>query len=63
MSQPLIWRWRPLHQLQGSAYQLKSALSVKARLAGEIRRVNRIEQHINEAAKLGFTKVYALKTL
>nr|WEJ77384.1 DNA repair protein RadA [Streptococcus suis] len=30
-------------------------------LTGEIRRVNRIEQRINEAAKLGFTKVYALK--
>ncbi|MGO0042384.1 DNA repair protein RadA [Streptococcus suis] len=28
-------------------------------LTGEIRRVNRIEQRINEAAKLGFTKVYA----
>ena len=31
-------------------------------LTGEIRRVNRIEQRINEAAKLGFTKVYAPKT-
>ena len=30
-------------------------------LTGEIRRVNRIEQRINEAAKLGFTKVYAPK--
>ncbi|MCB2944457.1 DNA repair protein RadA [Streptococcus suis] len=30
-------------------------------LTGEIRRVNRIEQWINEAAKLGFTKVYAPK--
>lgn len=30
-------------------------------LTGEIRRVNRIEQRINEAAKLGFTKVYAAK--
>ena len=30
-------------------------------LTGEIRRVNRIEQSINEAAKLGFTKVYAPK--
>ncbi|HEM4704962.1 TPA: DNA repair protein RadA [Streptococcus suis] len=30
-------------------------------LIGEIRRVNRIEQRINEAAKLGFTKVYAPK--
>lgn len=27
-------------------------------LTGEIRRVNRIEQRINEAAKLGFTKIY-----
>ena len=31
-------------------------------LTGEIRRVNRIEQRINEAAKLGFTKVYAPKS-
>ncbi|MCL4939966.1 DNA repair protein RadA [Streptococcus suis] len=30
-------------------------------LTGEIRRVNRIKQRINEAAKLGFTKVYAPK--
>ena len=30
-------------------------------LTGEIRRVNRIEQRINEATKLGFTKVYAPK--
>ncbi|HFI0408628.1 TPA: DNA repair protein RadA [Streptococcus suis] len=30
-------------------------------LTGEIRRVNRIEQRINEAAKLGFTKVFAPK--
>ncbi|NQJ74770.1 DNA repair protein RadA [Streptococcus suis] len=30
-------------------------------LTGEIRCVNRIEQRINEAAKLGFTKVYAPK--
>ncbi len=30
-------------------------------LTGEIRRVNRIEHRINEAAKLGFTKVYAPK--
>ena len=30
-------------------------------LTGESRRVNRIEQRINEAAKLGFTKVYAPK--
>lgn len=30
-------------------------------LTGEIRRVNRIEQRINEAAKLGFTKVYTPK--
>ena len=30
-------------------------------LTGEIRRVNRIGQRINEAAKLGFTKVYAPK--
>ncbi|MGT2907993.1 DNA repair protein RadA [Streptococcus dentiloxodontae] len=30
-------------------------------LTGEVRRVNRIEQRINEAAKLGFTKVYAPK--
>ncbi|RRR51037.1 DNA repair protein RadA [Streptococcus suis] len=30
-------------------------------LTGEIRRVNRIEQRINEAGKLGFTKVYAPK--
>ena len=30
-------------------------------LTGEIRRVNRIEQRINDAAKLGFTKVYAPK--
>lgn len=30
-------------------------------LTGEIRRVNRIEQRIKEAAKLGFTKVYAPK--
>ena len=30
-------------------------------LTGEIRQVNRIEQRINEAAKLGFTKVYAPK--
>ena len=30
-------------------------------LTGEIRRFNRIEQRINEAAKLGFTKVYAPK--
>ena len=30
-------------------------------LTGEIRRVNRIEQRINAAAKLGFTKVYAPK--
>ena len=30
-------------------------------LTGEIRRVNRIESRINEAAKLGFTKVYAPK--
>ncbi|HEM3528877.1 TPA: DNA repair protein RadA [Streptococcus suis] len=30
-------------------------------LTGEIRRVNRIEQRLNEAAKLGFTKVYAPK--
>ncbi|WP_105143649.1 DNA repair protein RadA [Streptococcus suis] len=30
-------------------------------LTGEIRRVNRIEQRINEAAKLGFTKAYAPK--
>ena len=28
---------------------------------GEIRRVNRIEQRINEAAKLGFTKIYVPK--
>ncbi|MFR7030709.1 DNA repair protein RadA, partial [Streptococcus pneumoniae] len=27
-------------------------------LTGEIRRVNRIEQRINETAKLGFTKIY-----
>lgn len=30
-------------------------------LTGEIRRVNRIEQRINEAAKLGFNKIYAPK--
>jgi len=30
-------------------------------LTGEIRRVNRIEQRINEAAKLGFTKIYVPK--
>ena len=30
-------------------------------LTGEIRRVARIEQRINEAAKLGFTKIYAPK--
>ncbi|SUN77104.1 DNA repair protein [Streptococcus massiliensis] len=30
-------------------------------LTGEIRRVNRIEQRINEAAKLGFRKIYAPK--
>ena len=30
-------------------------------LTGEIRRVNRIEQRINEAAKLGFKKIYAPK--
>lgn len=30
-------------------------------LTGEIRRVNRIEQRINEAAKLGFTRVYVPK--
>lgn len=30
-------------------------------LTGEIRRVNRIEQRINEATKLGFTKIYAPK--
>ena len=30
-------------------------------LIGEIRRVTRIEQRINEAAKLGFTKIYAPK--
>lgn len=30
-------------------------------LTGEIRRVNRIEQRLNEATKLGFTKVYAPK--
>lgn len=30
-------------------------------LTGEIRRITRIEQRINEAAKLGFTKVYAPK--
>ena len=30
-------------------------------LTGEIRRVTRIEQRINEAAKLGFTKIYAPK--
>ncbi|XCY66397.1 DNA repair protein RadA [Streptococcus iniae] len=30
-------------------------------LTGEIRRVTRIEQRINEAAKLGFTKLYAPK--
>ena len=30
-------------------------------MTGEIRRVTRIEQRINEAAKLGFTKVYAPK--
>ncbi|HEP1422357.1 TPA: DNA repair protein RadA [Streptococcus pyogenes] len=30
-------------------------------LTGEIRRMTRIEQRINEAAKLGFTKVYAPK--
>ncbi|UFR19441.1 DNA repair protein RadA [Streptococcus equi subsp. zooepidemicus] len=31
-------------------------------LTGEIRRVTRIEQRINEAAKLGFTKLYAPKS-
>ena len=30
-------------------------------LTGEVRRVNRIEQRINEAAKLGFTKIYVRK--
>ena len=30
-------------------------------LTGEIRRVTRIEQRINEAAKLGFTKIYVPK--
>jgi DNA repair protein RadA/Sms len=30
-------------------------------LTGEIRRVNRIESRINEAAKLGFKKLYAPK--
>ena len=30
-------------------------------MTGEIRRVTRIEQRINEAAKLGFTKIYAPK--
>ncbi|MGT2923755.1 DNA repair protein RadA [Streptococcus caviae] len=30
-------------------------------LTGEIRRVNRIEQRINEAAKLGFTKIFVPK--
>ena len=30
-------------------------------LTGEIRRVNRIEQRINEAEKLGFTKIYVPK--
>ena len=30
-------------------------------LTGEVRRVNRIEQRINEAAKLGFTKIYVPK--
>ncbi|MGF0112057.1 DNA repair protein RadA [Streptococcus sp. SGI.013] len=30
-------------------------------LTGEVRRVNRIEQRVNEASKLGFTKIYAPK--
>ena len=30
-------------------------------MTGEVRRVNRIEQRINEAAKLGFTKIYVPK--
>ncbi|EFQ57290.1 DNA repair protein RadA [Streptococcus downei F0415] len=30
-------------------------------LTGEIRRVNRIEQRLNEAAKLGFTRIYVPK--
>ncbi|MGT2772067.1 DNA repair protein RadA [Streptococcus marimammalium] len=31
-------------------------------LTGEIRRVNRLDQRINEASKLGFTKIYVPKT-
>lgn len=31
-------------------------------MTGDIRRVTRIEQRINEAAKLGFTKLYAPKS-
>ncbi len=30
-------------------------------LTGEIRRVNRIEQRLNEASKLGFTKIFVPK--
>ena len=37
----------------------QEALIGEIGLTGEIRRVTRIEQRINEAAKLGFTKIYA----
>lgn len=30
-------------------------------MTGEIRRVNRIEQRVNEAVKLGFNKIYIPK--
>ena len=30
-------------------------------MTGEIRRVNRIEQRLNEASKLGFTKIFVPK--
>ena len=39
----------------------KEAFIGEIGLTGEIRRVTRIEQRINEAAKLGFTKIYAPK--
>ena len=48
-------------ELQGQANQPAGMFVGELGLTGEVRRVNRIEQRINEAAKLGFTKIYVPK--
>jgi hypothetical protein len=54
MSQLLTWRSQlPLPPVTKRSNQPTRVLIGEIGLTGEIRRVNRIEQRINEAAKLG----------